>query len=67
MQLEHGFEDKKQGQVKVCLTDGADDVTLEIWDDGDRLPEDFTHAHPRALAYKLCARSSRPTSTARCR
>lgn len=45
--VEHGFEIKKQGQVRLCLTDDADQVQLEIADDGDKLPDDFDiHSTP---------------------
>jgi two-component sensor histidine kinase len=40
--VEHGFEIKKHGHVRVGLTDCADRVKLEICDDGDRLPDDFS-------------------------
>jgi two-component system, sensor histidine kinase PdtaS len=39
--VEHGFEGEKSGQVRLVLIDGGDQVKLEIWDDGDRLPADF--------------------------
>jgi two-component sensor histidine kinase len=39
--LEHGFEGRKQGCIRVVLVDGGDKVQIEIWDDGAQLPTDF--------------------------
>jgi two-component system, sensor histidine kinase PdtaS len=51
--VEHGFETQKQGQVRVTLTDGGDEVGLEVWDDGDRLPEDFDLVTTNSLGLQI--------------
>ncbi len=51
--VEHGFEVKKQGQVRVCLTDLPDSVRLEIWDDGDRLPDQFDVTRTGSLGLQI--------------
>jgi len=39
--LEHGFSVRKTGEIKLLLVDGGERVRVEVWDDGDRLPEGF--------------------------
>lgn len=39
--LEHGFGVRKTGEIKLLLVDGGERVRVEVWDDGDRLPEGF--------------------------
>ncbi len=51
--LEHGFETKKQGQIRVTLVDGGDKVGLEVWDDGTRLPEAFDLAASPSLGLQI--------------
>ena len=51
--LEHGFEHREQGQIKVVLTDGGDSVKLEIWDDGEPLPADFDLAGTTSLGLQI--------------
>ena len=51
--LEHGFEDRKQGTVRVTLTDGGDRVGLEVWDDGRLLPGDFDLDTPSSLGLQI--------------
>jgi two-component sensor histidine kinase len=39
--LEHGFGARKSGAIKLSLVDGGERVQVEVWDDGDRLPDGF--------------------------
>jgi two-component sensor histidine kinase len=51
--LEHGFGDKKRGSVIVTLTDSGDSVQVDIWDDGDPLPADFSLDVPTSLGLQI--------------
>ncbi len=51
--VEHGFESRKQGQVRVSLTDCPDAVKLEVWDDGDHLPPDFDISTTNSLGLQI--------------
>jgi two-component system, sensor histidine kinase PdtaS len=51
--VEHGFEVRKQGQVRVSLTDCPDAVKLEVWDDGDNLPADFAISSTTSLGLQI--------------
>lgn len=39
--LEHGFGVRKTGEISLRLVDGGERVQVEVWDDGDRLPDGF--------------------------
>jgi two-component sensor histidine kinase len=39
--IEHGFEQKKEGIVRVNLEDSGDEVMIRVADNGDGLPGDF--------------------------
>ncbi len=39
--LEHGFEDKKQGIIRVNLEDNGEEVIIKVADDGDGVPDSF--------------------------
>ncbi len=39
--LKHGFGGRDQGHIRILLTDGGDQVRLEIRDNGTPLPADF--------------------------
>jgi two-component sensor histidine kinase/PAS domain-containing protein len=51
--VEHGFEIKKQGEIRVCLTDGPDAVIIEVRDDGDRLPDEFELGSTGSLGLQI--------------
>ncbi len=51
--LEHGFQNRKRGVVKLTLTDGGDRVVIEIWDDGQSLPGDFNLDVPSSLGLQI--------------
>jgi two-component sensor histidine kinase len=51
--LEHGFEDKRNGQVRVSLDDRGDQVHLEIWDDGIQLPDEFDLVNSQSLGLQI--------------
>jgi two-component system, sensor histidine kinase PdtaS len=51
--LEHGYEHREQGQIKVVLTDGGDSVKLEVCDDGEPLSTDFDLAGSTSLGLQI--------------
>jgi two-component system, sensor histidine kinase PdtaS len=51
--LEHGFEHRERGQIKLVLTDGGDSVKLEICDDGEPLSADFDLAASTSLGLQI--------------
>ena len=51
--LEHGFGDRKCGNVAITLTDSGDAVQVDIWDDGDPLPDDFSLDVPTSLGLQI--------------
>jgi two-component system, sensor histidine kinase PdtaS len=51
--LEHGFGDKKRGTVTITLADNGDTVQVDIWDDGDPLPDDFSLDVPTSLGLQI--------------
>jgi len=51
--LEHGYEHRDHGQIKVVLTDGGDSVKLEICDDGEPLSTDFDLAASTSLGLQI--------------
>ena len=51
--VEHGFENQGHGQIKLVLIDGGDQVKLDIWDDGDRLPDDFSLTTTNSLGLQI--------------
>jgi two-component sensor histidine kinase/PAS domain-containing protein len=51
--LEHGYEHRQQGQIKVVLTDGGDSVKLEVCDDGEPLSTDFDLANSTSLGLQI--------------
>ena len=51
--LEHGYEHREQGQIKVVLTDGGDSVKLEVCDDGEPLSTDFDLAISTSLGLQI--------------
>lgn len=51
--LEHGFGRKKRGAIQITLTDTGDSVRIEIWDDGDPLPDEFNLDVPTSLGLQI--------------
>ena len=51
--LEHGFGEKKRGTIALTLTDTGDAVQIDIWDDGDPLPDDFSLDVPTSLGLQI--------------
>jgi two-component system, sensor histidine kinase PdtaS len=51
--VEHGFERKKHGHIHIRLTDGGDQVRLEVRDDGDPLPAEFDLEKPSSLGLQI--------------
>ena len=63
--LEHGFGDQKRGEIRLVLIDSGDQVSINLWDDGNPLPEDFSLATPSSLGLQIVSslvqkRSARP-------
>ena len=44
---------KKRGAIRLTLTDSGDAVQIEIWDDGDPLPADFSLDVPTSLGLQI--------------
>lgn len=51
--LEHGYEDRGTGHIRIGLFDLGDSVRLEICDDGTPLPADFDLANPTSLGLQI--------------
>ncbi len=51
--LEHGYEHREKGQIKLVLTDGGDSVKLEVCDDGEPLSDDFDIAASTSLGLQI--------------
>jgi two-component sensor histidine kinase/PAS domain-containing protein len=51
--VEHGFEKKKHGHIHIRLTDGGDEVRLEVRDDGEPLPVEFDLDRPSSLGLQI--------------
>jgi two-component sensor histidine kinase len=51
--LEHGFENRRRGEVRLTLTDSGDRVGVEIWDDGHPLPDDYSLDMPGSLGLQI--------------
>jgi two-component sensor histidine kinase len=51
--LEHGYEHRQQGQIRVVLTDGGDSVKLEVCDDGEPLQEGFDLSNTNSLGLQI--------------
>lgn len=51
--LEHGFEHRKRGRIQMILTDGGDQVQLEVIDDGEPLPDDFDFGSTGSLGLQI--------------
>lgn len=51
--LEHGYEHRAHGLIKVVLTDGGDSVKLEVCDDGEPLSTDFDLALTTSLGLQI--------------
>jgi two-component sensor histidine kinase len=51
--LEHGYENREHGQIRVVLTDGGDSVKLEVCDDGEPLSAEFDLANSTSLGLQI--------------
>ena len=65
--VEHGFEGRSLGQIRITLEDGGHIVRLDVWDDGKQLPADFDlddarepgpADRPQLLPNTICAGNS---------
>ena len=51
--LEHGFEHRTQGVIRILLVDEGDQVIISIQDDGQGLPDDFNPEIPASLGLQI--------------
>ena len=51
--MEHGFETQDQGHIRLTLIDGGDSVRLEVSDNGESLPADFSLDKPTSLGLQI--------------
>ncbi len=51
--VEHGFEGKKEGVVRVNLEDNGDEVIINVKDNGTGLPEDFQIGQADSLGFHI--------------
>ncbi|MGL4648371.1 MAG: sensor histidine kinase, partial [Caldilineaceae bacterium] len=51
--LEHGMKGRAQGIISIALTDLGDSVRLEVCDDGEGLPPDFSRQQTLSLGLQI--------------
>src|SRR5690606_29857356 len=51
--IEHGFEHKDSGTIRVNLEDGGDEVIINVTDDGEGLPEGFQMDRTDSLGLQI--------------
>lgn len=51
--IEHGFEHKQSGEVRVNLEDNGDEVIIKVQDNGDGLPDDFELGQADSLGLQI--------------
>ena len=51
--IEHGFEHKQEGWVKVNLADEGDQVIISVTDNGDGLPAGFKMEQGDSLGFHI--------------
>jgi two-component sensor histidine kinase len=51
--LEHGMKGRSQGIISIALTDLGDSVRLEVCDDGEGLPPDFSRQQTLSLGLQI--------------
>lgn len=51
--LEHGMKGRSQGIISIALTDLGDSVRLEVTDDGEGLPPDFSQQQTLSLGLQI--------------
>ena len=51
--IEHGFQHKEQGFIKLNLEDTGDEVIINVVDNGEGLPEDFELEQTTSLGYQI--------------
>jgi two-component sensor histidine kinase len=51
--VEHGFEQRSQGNIVITLVDEGDQVLITIDDDGHGLPDDFNPSAPASLGLQI--------------
>ena len=51
--LEHGFEHKQEGLIRVNLEDSGDQVIIRVSDDGDGVPDNFKIEQLESLGFQI--------------
>jgi two-component sensor histidine kinase len=51
--IEHGFEHKEAGTIRVNLEDGGDEVMINVMDDGEGLPDNFQMDQTDSLGLQI--------------
>jgi two-component sensor histidine kinase len=51
--IEHGYEDRPEGQIEVQLDDYGDEIEIIVADDGNGLPDDFSLERPTSLGLRI--------------
>ncbi len=51
--IEHGFEDKQEGLIRVNLEDTGDDVVIRVADNGAGLPENFQVEQAQSMGLQI--------------
>lgn len=51
--LEHGFGERKTGEIRLQLIDDGERIRLIVWDDGARLPSGFDLNAPSSLGLQI--------------
>jgi two-component sensor histidine kinase len=51
--VEHGYEDRSEGQIEVRLEDNGDGIEIIVADDGEGLPADFSLEQTTSLGLRI--------------
>jgi two-component sensor histidine kinase len=51
--IEHGYENRSEGQIEVRLEDFGDQIEIVVADDGDGLPDDFSLEQTASLGLRI--------------
>ena len=51
--IEHGFEQKQEGCIRINLEDTGDDVIINVSDNGDGVPQDFQMEQAESLGLQI--------------
>jgi two-component sensor histidine kinase len=51
--IEHGFENKKEGNIELVLVDSGEEVIIKVADDGDGVSDDFDLSQADSLGLQI--------------